>query len=70
MRIRESKISNKKVIQIFLSKEEENDKDIKNKIQEIETRNENIVLFISGNMEIDVILQEMIRIIKNESINF
>lgn len=68
MRIQENKINNQKVIRIFLSKEEENDKVIKRKIHEIEERGTNVVLFISGDEEINRTLQKIIKIIKNESI--
>lgn len=67
MRIQENRINNKKVIQIYLSKQEENDAEIKSKIQEMEDRKENVVLFISGDTEINKALKEMVKIIRNET---
>lgn len=67
MRIQENRINNKKVIQIYLSKQEENDAEIKSKIQEMEDRKENVVLFVSGDTEINKALKEMVKIIRNET---
>lgn len=61
MKIKENEIKNKKVKQIYLTKEE-----IKNiQIQKNE-KYINSVVFVSGNNEITEILKEMIKIMKNE----
>lgn len=68
MKIKENKIENKKVIQIYLSKEESTKGDVQNNIQKIREKNKNVVIFVSGNNETKKVLENMIRTIKKEMI--
>ena len=68
MKIKENKNKNKKVIQIYLSKEESTKGDVQNNIQKIREKNKNVVIFVSGNNETKKVLENMIRTIKKEMI--
>ena len=68
MKIKENKIENKKVIQIYLSKEESTKRDVQNNIQKIREKNKNVVISVSGNNETKKVLENMIRTIKKEMI--
>lgn len=68
MKVRENKIDNKTVTQIYLSEEESAKGEVQHNIQKIREKNKNVVIFVSGNNETKKVLENMIRIIKKEMI--
>ena len=68
MKVRENKIDNKTVTQIYLSEEESATGEVQHNIQKIREKNKNVVIFVSGNNETKKVLENMIRIIKKEMI--
>lgn len=68
MKVRENKIDNKTVTQIYLSEEESTKGEVQRNIQKIREKNKNVVIFVSGNNETKKVLENMIRIIKKEII--
>ncbi len=66
MKIKENQIGNKKVIQIYLTKEEKENKKVQDKIEKIKKEKKYIVLFTSGDKQIEKALKDMIMIMKNQ----
>lgn len=66
MKIKENQIENKKVMQIYLSKEEKENNEVQKKIEKIKKEKGNIVLFTSGDEEVEKALKDMIMIMKNQ----
>lgn len=67
MKIQENVIENKKVIQIYLNEEEKKDLEIQKKIKEMQSKNK-VILFLSGNDGAKQALQEMVKMMKNNTI--
>lgn len=65
MKIQEKQIEHKRVIQIYLTKKEKEDKEIQEKIEQIKAENKSVVLFVSGDKEVEKSLKAMIMIMKN-----
>ena len=65
MKIQEYKINNKKVIQIYLNKNEREDVNIQRKIDKIKTENNSVVLFVSGDNDPEIALKEIVKIMQN-----
>lgn len=65
MKIQEKQIEHKRVIQIYLTKKEKEDKGIQEKIEQIKAENRSVVLFVSGDKEVEKSLKAMIMIMKN-----
>lgn len=65
MKIQEKQIENKKVIQIYLTNQEKEDKDIQEKIEQIKTKSGSVVLFVSGENDVIKTLKTMVMIMKN-----
>lgn len=66
MRISENQIENKKVMQIYLSKEEKENNEVQEKIEKIKKERGNIVLFTSGDEKVEEVLKNMIMIMKKQ----
>lgn len=66
MIIRENQIENKKVMQIYLSKEEKENNEVQEKIEKIKKERGNIVLFTSGDEKVEEVLKNMIMIMKKQ----
>lgn len=66
MKIKENQIENKKVIQIYLSEEEKENNEFQEKIEKIKKEKGNIVLFTSGDEEVEKALKDMIIIMKKQ----
>lgn len=66
MKIKENQIENKKVMQIYLSKEEKENNAVQKKIEKMKKEKGNIVLFTSGDEEVEKALKDMIMIMKNQ----
>lgn len=64
MKIQESIIGNDKIIQIYLNQEENDNSEIRQKIEKLKEDNK-VVLFISGENEIKQTLKNMVNIMKN-----
>lgn len=64
MRVKESKIINTKVTQIYLTEDENKDKEIQEQINKIKSSNSNVILFVSGNKEVKETLKEMVSTMK------
>lgn len=64
MKIQENIIDGSKVIQIYLSEEEKNDVNIQEKIKQMKDENNYIVLFVSGEKDINKTLKEMVEIMR------
>ena len=69
MRIKEQQICNKKVMQIYLKKQEAENSEIKEKIKNIKMENINVVLFVSGDAEADITIKRMVDVMKNIAVN-
>ena len=69
MRIKEQQICNKKVMQIYLKKQEAENSEIKEKIKNIKMENINVVLFVSGDAEADITIKRMVDVMKNIVVN-
>ena len=65
MKIQKVKILNQDVIQVYINKKEENNDEIKYKIEKLKQENKNIVIFVSGEKDIEATLQYII----NKKIN-
>lgn len=65
MKIQENKITNKKVIQIYINTQELEDKEVQEQIKRIKEQNTNVVTFVSGNNETREVLKDMVEISKN-----
>lgn len=66
MKIKENQIENKKVMQIYLSKEEKENNKVQKEIEKIKKEKGNIVLFTSGDEKVEKALKDMIMIMKNQ----
>lgn len=66
MKIKENQIGNKKVMQIYLSKEEKENNKVQKEIEKIKKEKGNIVLFTSGDEKVEKALKDMIMIMKNQ----
>ena len=66
MKVQEHKITNKKVIQIYINEQEKGDVNIQKKIDNIKTKNSNVVIFVSGDNKPETALKEMVRIMQND----
>ena len=66
MKVQEHKITNKKVIQIYINEQEKGDVEIQKKIENIKTKNSNVVIFVSGDNEPERVLGEMVKIMQND----
>lgn len=66
MKVQEHKITNKKVIQIYINEQEKGDVEIQKKIDNIKTKNSNVVIFVSGDNEPERVLGEMVKIMQND----
>ena len=64
MKIQESIIGNDKIVQIYLNKLENDNNEIRQKIEKIKEDNK-VVLFISGENETKQTLKNMVNIMKN-----
>ena len=64
MKIQESIIGNDKIIQIYLNQEENDNSEIRQKIEKLKEDNK-VVLFISGENETQQTLKNMVNIMKN-----
>ena len=60
MKIQKTKILNQNVMQIYINKREENNNDIKHKIENLKKENKNVVIFVSGKEDISNTLQYII----------
>ena len=68
MKIQESIIDGKKVIQIYLSEEERNNVKIQEKIKQIKDEKKYVVLFVSGKKDINITLKQMLEIMRKNVI--
>ena len=66
MKVQEHKITNKKVIQIYINEQEKGDVEIQKKIDNIKTKNSNVVIFVSGDNKPETALKEMVKIMQND----
>lgn len=66
MKVQEYKIQNRKVIHIYVTEQEKEDANIQYKIEQIKAKNDNVVLFVSGNNEPERVLGEMVKIMQND----
>lgn len=65
MKIQEKTITNKKVIQIYINKQELENNEVKEQIKQIKAQNTNVVTFVSGDNETRKVLKDMVEISKN-----
>ena len=65
MKIQEKIIDNRKVIQIYLTSNEKEEKDIQEKIKELQAQN-SVSIFVSGVAEVEEVLNNMVKIMKSE----
>lgn len=65
MKIQEKTITNKKVIQIYINKQELENNEVKEQIKQIKAQNANVVTFVSGDNETRKVLKDMVEISKN-----
>lgn len=63
MKVRDVIINNKKVRQIYISKDEANDFEVKDKIKEYKQQN-NVVVFQAGEKDTEISLQHMLQTMK------
>ena len=65
MKVQEKIIDNRKVIQIYLTANEKEEKDIQEKIKELQAKN-SVSIFVSGGAEVEKVLNNMVKIMKSE----
>ncbi len=65
MKVQEKIIDNRKVIQIYLTANEKEEKDIQEKIKELQEKN-SVSIFVSGGAEVEKVLNNMVKIMKSE----
>lgn len=66
MKIQENNIENKKVVQIYLSKKENDDSGVKEKISQIRAKKINVVVFVSGDNEAKETLKQMVKTMQKQ----
>ena len=67
MKVQEYKIQNRKVIHIYVTEQEKEEANIQYKIEQIKDKNDNVVLFVSGNNAPEKVLKEMVKSMKDNS---
>ena len=60
MKVQKIKILNQDVVQIYINEKEENNDDIKQKIENLKKENKNVVIFVSGKEDVASTLQYII----------
>ncbi len=60
MKVQKIKILNQDVVQIYINEKEENNDDIKHKIENLKKENKNVVIFVSGKEDVASTLQYII----------
>lgn len=60
MKIQKTTILNQHVVQIYINEKEENNDDIKYKIENLKKENKNVVIFVSGKEDVASTLQYII----------
>ena len=65
MKIQENIIDNMKVIQIYLTEDEKSDLEVQQKIEKLKEKNK-VVLFVSGELETEKVLSNMVKIMRNQ----
>jgi len=60
MKVKKENVLDKEVVQIYLSRDEAENTNIKEKVNEIKANNKNVVLFVSGEEDIRTALQFII----------
>lgn len=60
MKVQKVKILNQDVVQIYITEKEENNDDIKHKIENLKKENKNTVIFVSGKEDVASTLQYII----------
>jgi len=60
MKVKKENVLDKEVVQIYLSRDEAENTNIKEKVNEIKANNKNVVLFVSGEEDIRTALQYII----------
>ena len=60
MKIQKTTILNQHVVQIYINEKEENNDDIKHKIENLKKENKNVVIFVSGKEDVASTLQYII----------
>ena len=63
MKVRDVIINNKKVMQIYISKDEADDFEVEDKIKEYKQQN-NVVVFQAGEKDTEISLQHMLQTLK------
>lgn len=66
MKMLEKEIENKEVTQVFISKQEAEDDNIKKIINELKKGNKNIVVFVSGINKAEETLKVMLQFMQNK----
>ena len=66
MKVQEHKIQNNEVIHIYINQDEEKDIELQEKLKEMRD-NYKVVVFVSGNNDPKLILKEMVRAMKQET---
>lgn len=61
MRVKNVKYKEEKSIMIYISKQENNDKDIQEKIKGYKAKYKNVVVFVSGNNSMEEALEKIIK---------
>ena len=65
MKVQEININKEKVLHVFISEEEAEKQDVKNKIEDMKKQGKKIVLFSSGKENIVKVLKNMLQVAKN-----
>lgn len=69
MKVQEQKIQNSKVIHIYVTEQEKEDAHIQYEIGELKAKNDNVVLFVSGNNAPEKVLKEMVKSMKDNVVD-
>ena len=65
MKDQEYQIQNRKVIHIYVTEQEREVANIQEEIEQIKAKNNNVVLFVSGNNAPEKVLKEMVKSMKD-----
>lgn len=65
MKIQEEKIENRVVTQVFISQEEAEDEENQKKIEKLKKEKGNVVVFCAGNKDMEITLQGMLQVLRN-----
>lgn len=65
MKVQETKIENKIITQVFISKEEAEDDEIKQKVEDMKKQGNKVVVFSAGEKEIGKTLKAMLQVMQD-----